>query len=89
MAQVANCPNCHHPVAVEDLVTDAAKIAYCASQLTGHVFVLDTMMHHPAYAGAVEGYNERVQEMVNTMTQWVHDLQDWGNAYDEAYEDQD
>lgn len=87
MAQVANCPRCHDPVSTEDMLTDAARIAYMASQLVGHVFVLDTMMHHPAYAGAVEGYNSRIEEMKRTMEEWIHDLRDWGEAYDEAYED--
>jgi hypothetical protein len=69
--------------------TDAAQVAYIASQLIGHVFVMDTMVHHPAYEHLAKEYEQRVARMKHTMTEWVHDLQDWSeNGADEAEGDE-
>lgn len=77
MSVVAECPRCEHPIEVSDLPTDASQVAYVTGQLVGHVFVLDTLMHDESFGHLKDEYDKRVARMIHTMSEWVHDLQDW------------
>jgi len=87
MAIVAECSRCEQPVTVEELPTDAAKVSYVASQLIGHVFVFDTLVHHEAFEHLLPEYEQRVGRMVHVMSEWVHDLQDWHDSTVEGMSD--
>ena len=79
---IAQCPTCHSDIHLEDLSEQVPQLIQVAGLLVTHAGAIDMLMHLPEYQGSREGFDERMTEMIDTISKWVEDLQVWGDAFD-------
>lgn len=80
--EVAKCPTCDTAITTDEFEEPLTKLALSLGALLINASMMRIVMEKPSHDWAREGFMERLNELSAIAEKDMHELQDWGEAYD-------